>query len=240
MGALRAECAATRLYSLSKSFTSTAVGLAIAEGKLSLDDEVLKFFPDDAPAEPEQQPQGDASQRSAADVHRAPGRAATTARPGLGPRPFWRSRSRTSPAPISSTTRRPPTCSRPSCRRRRARPCSIISVRASSSRWASRSPTWESQPPGNQSGRLWPEHPHRRHRQVRPALPAKGKVERQAARARLMGRGGHRAADLERQQPEERLGPGLRLPVLALPPRCLSRRWGVRAVLHRRCPIRMP
>ena len=40
------------LYSLSKSFTSTAVGLAIAEGKLSLDDEVLKMFPEDAPAEP--------------------------------------------------------------------------------------------------------------------------------------------------------------------------------------------
>ena len=40
------------LYSLSKSFTSTAVGLAIAEGKISLDDEVLKFFPGDVPAEP--------------------------------------------------------------------------------------------------------------------------------------------------------------------------------------------
>jgi CubicO group peptidase (beta-lactamase class C family) len=40
------------LYSLSKSFTSTAVGLAIAEGKLSLDDPVLKFFPDKAPAKP--------------------------------------------------------------------------------------------------------------------------------------------------------------------------------------------
>jgi CubicO group peptidase (beta-lactamase class C family) len=40
------------LYSLSKSFTSTAVGLAVAEGKLSVDDEVLKFFPDDAPADP--------------------------------------------------------------------------------------------------------------------------------------------------------------------------------------------
>jgi CubicO group peptidase (beta-lactamase class C family) len=40
------------LYSLSKSFTSTAVGLAAAEGKLSLDDTVLSFFPDDAPAEP--------------------------------------------------------------------------------------------------------------------------------------------------------------------------------------------
>jgi len=37
------------LYSLSKSFTSTAVGFAVAEGKLSIDNEVLKFFPDDAP-----------------------------------------------------------------------------------------------------------------------------------------------------------------------------------------------
>jgi CubicO group peptidase (beta-lactamase class C family) len=40
------------LYSLSKSFTSTAVGLAISEGKLSLDDPVLGFFSEDAPAEP--------------------------------------------------------------------------------------------------------------------------------------------------------------------------------------------
>src|SRR5262249_24879685 len=40
------------LFSLSKSFTSTAVGMAIAEGKPSLDDGVLKFFPDEAPAEP--------------------------------------------------------------------------------------------------------------------------------------------------------------------------------------------
>lgn len=39
------------LYSVSKSFNSTAVGLAIAEGKLTLDDPVLKFFPDLAPAE---------------------------------------------------------------------------------------------------------------------------------------------------------------------------------------------
>lgn len=40
------------LWSLSKSFNSTAIGLAIAEGKLSLDDAVLKFFPNDAPADP--------------------------------------------------------------------------------------------------------------------------------------------------------------------------------------------
>jgi CubicO group peptidase (beta-lactamase class C family) len=40
------------LFSLSKSFTSTAVGLAVAEGKLGVDDEVIKFFPDEVPAEP--------------------------------------------------------------------------------------------------------------------------------------------------------------------------------------------
>ncbi len=39
------------LFSLSKSFTSTAVGIAASEKKLSFDDPVLKFFPDDAPAE---------------------------------------------------------------------------------------------------------------------------------------------------------------------------------------------
>jgi CubicO group peptidase (beta-lactamase class C family) len=40
------------LFSLSKSFTSTGIGLAIAEGRLSLDDTVLSFFPENAPAEP--------------------------------------------------------------------------------------------------------------------------------------------------------------------------------------------
>lgn len=42
------------LYSLSKSFTSTAIGLAVAEGLLTVDDPVLKFFPDDAPVEPDE------------------------------------------------------------------------------------------------------------------------------------------------------------------------------------------
>jgi len=40
------------LQSLSKSFTSTAFGLAAAEGKLSIDDPVIKFFPEETPAEP--------------------------------------------------------------------------------------------------------------------------------------------------------------------------------------------
>ena len=40
------------LFSLSKSFTSSAIGLAVAEGRLSVDDNVLSFFPDEAPAAP--------------------------------------------------------------------------------------------------------------------------------------------------------------------------------------------
>ena len=43
-----------RLYSLSKSFTSTAVGLAVEEGLMSLDDLVLDHFPEEAPAEPDE------------------------------------------------------------------------------------------------------------------------------------------------------------------------------------------
>ena len=40
------------LYSLSKSFTSTAIGMAIEEGLIEINDPVLKFFPDEAPEEP--------------------------------------------------------------------------------------------------------------------------------------------------------------------------------------------
>ncbi len=41
-----------QLFSLSKSFTSTAVGLAAAEGKLKIEDPVLSFFPELAPEKP--------------------------------------------------------------------------------------------------------------------------------------------------------------------------------------------
>lgn len=39
------------LFSLSKSFTATAAGSAVAEGRFSLDDTVVSFFPDEAPAD---------------------------------------------------------------------------------------------------------------------------------------------------------------------------------------------
>jgi CubicO group peptidase (beta-lactamase class C family)/predicted glycoside hydrolase/deacetylase ChbG (UPF0249 family) len=37
------------MYSLSKSFTATAVGFAVAENKLSVDDKVVSFFPKEVP-----------------------------------------------------------------------------------------------------------------------------------------------------------------------------------------------
>lgn len=40
-----------QLYSLSKSFTSTGIGLAAAEGRLKITDPVLQYFPDFAPAD---------------------------------------------------------------------------------------------------------------------------------------------------------------------------------------------
>jgi hypothetical protein len=38
-----------KLYSVSKSFTSTAIGFAVSEGKLKLSDKVISFFPDKLP-----------------------------------------------------------------------------------------------------------------------------------------------------------------------------------------------
>ncbi|HEY1170282.1 MAG TPA: serine hydrolase [Verrucomicrobiae bacterium] len=37
------------MYSMSKSFTSTAVGFAVAEGRLTVEDKVISFFPNDLP-----------------------------------------------------------------------------------------------------------------------------------------------------------------------------------------------
>lgn len=40
------------LHSVSKTFTATAVGMAIGDGLISLDDKVISFFPDKAPQSP--------------------------------------------------------------------------------------------------------------------------------------------------------------------------------------------
>ena len=65
------------LYSLSKSFTSTSVGFAVAEGKLHVDDRVVSFFPNDLPEQCQRQPRGAANQGPAHHVRRQ--------RPGADP-----------------------------------------------------------------------------------------------------------------------------------------------------------
>ena len=88
------------------------------------------------------------------------------------------------------------------------------------------------EPRGRQHRRLRPVAAHRGHRALRPALSAEGPVAGQAARAGRLGRGGDDAADVERQQPDVRLGSGLRLPVLALAQQVVPRRRRARPVLH--------
>jgi CubicO group peptidase (beta-lactamase class C family) len=39
------------LYSLSKSFTSTAIGMLVKDGKLKVDDQLISFFPNELPAQ---------------------------------------------------------------------------------------------------------------------------------------------------------------------------------------------
>ena len=41
------------LYSLSKSFTSTAIGLLVKDGKLNIEDKLISFFPTEVPAAPD-------------------------------------------------------------------------------------------------------------------------------------------------------------------------------------------
>ena len=98
------------LFSLSKSFTSTGVGLAVSEGRLTVEDRVLRFFPEDAPANPD---------RNLQAMRRTPstGRFAPQTRTGFGH--SSRFPSNTSRARTLSTTRARPTCCRPSSRRSR-------------------------------------------------------------------------------------------------------------------------
>lgn len=103
------------LYSLSKSFTSTAVGMAVAEGKLSIDDEVLKFFPDDAPANPSANLKAmrvrDLLTMSTGNQDEIP-----TPPTRFRRRRSSRTRCRTSREPTSNTTRPRRSCAQPSCR----------------------------------------------------------------------------------------------------------------------------
>ena len=68
------------LYSLSKSFTSTALGFAVAEGLLGLDDPVVGHLAPTGPVGP--RTRAITSAEPSRDVHRAPARRPRAGRPG--------------------------------------------------------------------------------------------------------------------------------------------------------------
>ena len=115
------------LYSLSKSFASTAVGLAVAEGRLTVDDPVLSFFPQEAPQEasPHLQAMRVRHLLSMTTGHDADtlGRMAD-APDGNWRAPFFALPWCTSPDATFSTTPAPRTCCRPSSSASAARPWS--------------------------------------------------------------------------------------------------------------------
>jgi CubicO group peptidase (beta-lactamase class C family) len=104
------------LHSLSKSFTSTAIGFAVSEGLLTVEDPVLSFFPEDAPADPTpflREYEGEAS------VDDGTGHTADfmdgvrTLEDGNWVRHFLANPPQQAPAPFSCTTIWPPTCAQP-------------------------------------------------------------------------------------------------------------------------------
>ena len=220
------------LYSLSKSFTSTAVGLAVAEGKLSIDDPVLKFFPGDAPATPSDKLK---AMRVRDLLTMSTGH---QTEPKLTPDDPWVRSFLAQPvehkpgAHFLYNSAGTYMCSAivqkltgqtvlDYLRPRLFEPLGIEGAE------------WSASPQGISAGGVGAVFENGGHREIRPALFAKGPVERKAARARGVGRAGHRAASFQWQRPGEGLGSRLRLSILALPPRRVSRRRRVRAILPR-------
>ena len=143
------------LYSLSKSFTSTAVGLAVAEGKLSVDDPVLKFFPDDAPAEPS----ANLKAMRVRDLltmsrgHDSPSRSSSRRRP-VGEDVPGPARAVQAGHAFPLQHARHATCSRRSCRKSPGRPCSTTCSPRLFEPLGIENPEWEASPQGDQRRRL--------------------------------------------------------------------------------------
>ena len=220
------------LYSLSKSFTSTAVGLAIAEGKLSLDDEVLKFFPDDAPAKPSNNLK---SMRVSDLLRMSTGQQAEPPRTSSEP---WTKTFLAQPVPFKPGTHFLYNTSATymlSAIVQKATGMTVLDYLKPRlfDPLGIEHPTWETSPQGISAGGYGLSIRTEDIARFGQLYLQKGKWEGQAARARELGRGRDFAENLQRQQPAERLGPRLLLSVLALPARRLSRRRGVRPILHR-------
>ena len=206
--------------------------MAIAEGKLSLDDEVLKFFPDDAPAEPS----GNLKAMRVSDLLRmSTGHQAEPPRTAEQP---WAKTFLAQPVPFKPGTHFLYNTSATYM-------LSAIVQKATGKTVLDylrprlfeplgiEKPTWETSPQGISTGGYGLSIRTEDIARFGQLYLQKGKWQGKQLVPASLGRDGDRPADFQRQQSEERLGPRLRLPVLALPPRRLSGRRRVRAVLRR-------
>ena len=155
---------------------------------MTLDDRVLPYFPDEAPAEPSDNLKAmrvsDLLSMSTGHQAEAPFGGEDLVDPVLpGPARAFTSRGRS-----SCTTRPRATCSRPSSRRRPAPTVARLPAPAPLRAPGHREPGVGEQPAGSVDRRLRPERPHRGHRPLRPALPPEGDVAGRAPRARRLGR----------------------------------------------------
>jgi hypothetical protein len=186
------------LFSLSKSFTSTAVGMLVAEGRLTVEDPVLRYFPDEADAAG---PTGRASVAALLPGAARRARAGHALRLQLG-------------GDLHAVGNRP-AIDGPAGRR----VSGTTAVRAALDRGTDLGDLAG----GHRRRRLGPERAHGGHRPVRAALPARRGLAGPAARAAGVGGRSYCLPGAKRRlgQPQRRLAAGLRLPVLALPPRRL-------------------
>jgi hypothetical protein len=215
------------LFSLSKSFTSTAIGLAIAEGHLTVDDPVLSFFPDEAPAAPGE---GLTAMRVRHLLSMSTGHDVDTtgalrdAADGDWARAFLAQ-------PVTHTPgtyfvyNSGATYMLSAILQRLTGTTMLDYLRPRPRSAGYRGGDLGDLPARDQHRRLGPQHHDCRYRPLRPALLAGRRLGRAATPAARLGRGGERGAHRQQQSPERqpRLDAGLRLPVLALPPRRLSR-----------------
>ena len=229
------------LFSLSKSFTSTAVGFAVAEGRLSVDDSVLSFFPDDAPKKVSPNLAAmqvrhllsmstghdqDATERTLRRKDRNAAKAFLSLPVEHEPGTHFVYNSAASYMLSAIVQKLTGQTLLDYLTPRLFEPLGIQGA------------TWESY--GNHEGVAvnfggWGLNVKTEDiARLGQLYLQKGHVEWQTPAARSLGKASHLQAGLQRPQPEPRLGTGLRLPVLALPARgSLPRRRRFRAVLHR-------
>ena len=191
------------LFSLSKSFTSTAIGLARRRGRLSVDDRVLDFFPDEAPANPDDRLRAMRVRHLLDDDHRPrprarhhpssrrPGRAATKSQAGRGP--SWAAARARARHALRLQLARDLHALRDRQRLTGQRIVDYLQPRLFEPLGIA-PPTWETSPRGDQHRRLGPEPDDSGHRPLRPALPPARGLAGQTPAPRGLGRARPRRA----------------------------------------------